>query len=592
MSHIKPLYLTLEQLLTDRLFQIADFQRPYSWETRQRQDLFEDIERVSGLRSDQHHFMATIVARRAKTKKLAGRDYHVLELVDGQQRMTTLVILLKAIEKQLKKSDKAMAARLEAVLNKGNSEYALLQTNHSTTLIFREYLRKGEYPTVRDVRTTADIQLVSAIKECEDFVGTRFRREGTVENLLNTVKKRLGFVLYEISDEETAYTLFEVLNSRGLDVSWPDRLKSLLMGRAFKFGSQADIDHLQQVWKEIYGVVGTREYIITEALRFAGTLYLNERPSKLLSEPEAVGKFRERATSSDKILDAAAALLNMVKACERLHSNQRLCAVGKVVHTRFLATAIDLHPDLAEREKEDLQRLWENVTFRIYGLAGKDARSSVGDYVRLAWEVGRKKIRTRTIAAQMKEWVRFYPKTELLKVAKKQDRYNDWQDELLYFMQRYEEFLARRQGQKFDNEVWKRIWAENSAKSIEHIWPQRNADRLKNREDIHRLGNLILLPPRLNSSLRASNPATKGQHYIKTGLLHVQQVVDDLAGWNSASIEKRERELLRWAADEWSDKLSAQASSSGTRSAAGRVRKPVVSSMRARVATKARPRRT
>jgi hypothetical protein len=51
------------------------------------------------------------------------------------------------------------------------------------------------------------------------------------------VKNRLTFIFHELDDEATVYTVFEVLNSRGLAVPWFDRLKSLLMGIAFEHGS-------------------------------------------------------------------------------------------------------------------------------------------------------------------------------------------------------------------------------------------------------------------------------------------------------------------------------------------------------------------
>ena len=52
-----------------------------------------------------------------------------------------------------------------------------------------------------------------------------------LSSLAALLKNRLFFLLHEIEDEQTVYTVFEVLNSRGLDVSWLDRLKSILMGR-------------------------------------------------------------------------------------------------------------------------------------------------------------------------------------------------------------------------------------------------------------------------------------------------------------------------------------------------------------------------
>lgn len=70
---------------------------------------------------------------------------------------------------------------------------------------------------------------------------------------------------------------------------------------------------------------------------------------------------------------------------------------------------------------------------------------------------------------------------------------------------------------------------------------------------VHRLGNLILLPPGMNSKLGAKAPKDKATDYTDTGLLVVQEVVGQLADWGPAAIEKRELKLMIWAEKEWAD---------------------------------------
>ena len=66
----------------------------------------------------------------------------------------------------------------------------------------------------------------------------------------------------------------------------------------------------------------------------------------------------------------------------------------------------------------------------------------------------------------------------------------------------------------------------------------------------HRLGNLVLLPPKLNSALQDKPAKGKAAHYRKTGLLITGEVADviDPADWNSRSIKERGERLLKWAA--------------------------------------------
>lgn len=86
------------------------------------------------------------------------------------------------------------------------------------------------------------------------------------------------------------YTVFEVLNSRGLPVAWLDRLKSSLMAKAFEAGGgdQAYIKELHTIWSSIYRTIGMRQAMSSEALRFAATLKSSQRPNKVLGEEDAV----------------------------------------------------------------------------------------------------------------------------------------------------------------------------------------------------------------------------------------------------------------------------------------------------------------
>jgi len=66
---IQPQFQTVGYLLTGRLFHIPEYQRAYSWQTRQRGDLFEDIKKVHSSGNDSTHFMATIVGPQGEIRQ-------------------------------------------------------------------------------------------------------------------------------------------------------------------------------------------------------------------------------------------------------------------------------------------------------------------------------------------------------------------------------------------------------------------------------------------------------------------------------------------------------------------------------------------
>ena len=136
--------------------------------------------------------------------------------------------------------------------------------------------------------------------------------------------------------------------------------------------------------------------------------------------------------------------------------------------------------------------------------------------------------------------------------------YESWEEELRYLMYRYEEYLASQKGQKFSNEQWNRIWEASAAHSIEHIMPQSkgspNQRSVKTGSIfVHRLGNLLLLPPGLNGMLADKNPIDKADEYLATGLLCAAEVANTIKsdGWGEKQVEERERKILSWVEQAW-----------------------------------------
>ena len=420
-------------------------------------------------------------------------------------------------------------------------------------------MRRGTAPQPDEAHTLADKELLSAIQECKKFV-EGWRKEGDLIELARLIKNRLSFILHEISDEKHVYTVFEVLNSRGMEVAWLDRLKSILMGLAFSIESanrEELIDELARIWSEIYAIIGRRQGLDTEALRFAATLYssdMQNRPqSRPLGERDAVDLLRSSAESPAQIQDIAHWLLDVTKACNKVMSNPRRNPVTRIAQVRLMAVAIRLG-EFNDEDRKSLLDCWERVSFRIYGLHGKDARTRVGDCCKLSWEVLGSKLSPDDIRKRIRQIGERYPIEEAIHGLRGNDCYSDWRDELRYFLFRYEEHLAEERGLNVNNIHWEHIWAKNASQSIEHIRPQSD---VKTPEDIkHTLGNLMLLPPQINSQLQDTQPQNKIESYRGTGFYHADEVVEMLEAspsWSKKTCKRRERRLLEWAAREWGE---------------------------------------
>ncbi|MBX4873274.1 DUF262 domain-containing protein [Rhizobium bangladeshense] len=552
--NLSPMHLKISGLLTGRLFRIPEYQRAYAWGTRQRSDLFADILGVK--ETGREHFMATVVALGRERRLIGADEFTTVEVVDGQQRITTLVILLKAIEKALDLEDRTEAKikrEIQELLVKDDAHsLVLLQTNHDTSNVFPAYIRDGDLK-IDQAHTAADMNVIDAATECEAFVA-HWKTHSPLVELVAIIRNQLSLIYHEIPDEATVYRVFEVLNSRGLDVKWIDKLKSQLMASLFEYVEQGTrkeaVLEMQGYWRDIYRTLGRRGDLGDEALRFTGTFYMSAEPRRILGQEDAVVALV--ASAGRKIATIAKVgsdLRAVVQAVGKLNSNARLRAVTKVVHARFVATAIMLREfDTATEEK--LLNAWERVTFRIFGLGGADARHKVGEYVRLAYRIYSKEISADDILEVLRSiGVDYEIDTLITGPEYWENCYEGWTEELRYLLYRYDEHLAEVAGQPLSVTQWNKIWLDEPSRSIEHITPQSDAQSYT-----HEVGNLTMLPPRINSSLQADPPASKAETYLTSGLLGTMEVglsIRRNGVWDEKAVRERTRRIHNFALQEW-----------------------------------------
>lgn len=552
---LNPLHVKVAALLQGRLFRIPEYQRAYSWGTRQRADLFNDI--LEAHRSGREHFMATVVALARETRTIGADEYRTAELVDGQQRITTIIVLLKAIEKALTVDDAAqekVKREIQELLVKSDEHsLILLQTNHDSSNVFTNYIRTGEIDS-KSATTAAEANLILAARECEAYVRD-WSRDKTLIDLIATLRNRLSAIYHELSDEATVYRVFEVLNSRGLDVKWIDKLKSQLMALIFEHvegGTRAEaVREMQVIWQGIYRTLGLRSELGDEALRFAGTWVLESRPNKIIGQEDAAAELTKFAgTEVKSIAGVGVRLKAVVEAVNELYENARLRAVTGIVHARFVATAILLRKfDSVSQQR--LLGIWERVTFRIFALGGADTRNKVGDYVRLGFDIVKNELAPDKIETSLKVLGEGYSIAEVLAKIDWSDCYNGWSEELRYLLFRYDEHLSSKAGEKLNVGQWNKVWADEPARSIEHIQPQSSEKGY-----VHNLGNLTMLPPGVNSSLRDKPPKDKAGIYKDCGLkatISVGNAIEHSAVWNEKAVLARAADIEAFVREEWRD---------------------------------------
>ncbi|MEI6654296.1 MAG: DUF262 domain-containing protein, partial [Verrucomicrobiota bacterium] len=238
---ITPTTLKITQLLgsANEQYVIPAYQRRFSWRCAQVAELWDDIDVVSG--SDTH-LLGTIVC-------LAGHHtagINCLELVDGQQRMTTIIIILHCIlERMHVEEEKETAGDLERLLGckaiggRTSSKIAL------DSLDSRQFAR---HVANEDVSAPENQRLASAFESIREWI-----EELDLTSLGEFLYKLLNqaFVIrLDVSEAKDAFKLFETINDRGLRLSPTDIIKNFILGNAARFGPK-DLQYAQDRWRDL-----------------------------------------------------------------------------------------------------------------------------------------------------------------------------------------------------------------------------------------------------------------------------------------------------------------------------------------------------
>jgi hypothetical protein len=337
----------------------------------------------------------------------------------------------------------------------------------------------------------------------------------------------------------------------------------MLMGVAAEYQTgdtqERYLAELHQRFQAIYRTVGLETLPGQEILRFSACLHAPDAPSRLGSSEGAL-EFLQSTVERDPscVLEVAQQLLDITQALRYLRDDWRIRGLTRIAHVRLLAVAILLRQQQPQtNDQEALFAAWEKVTFRIFGLARRDARTKVGEYTRLAHQL------TNTPTISSHDAVQAiaalgsdYRGNKAVSAMHHSDALHGWEDELRYFFYHYDKHLAAQHGQPFDSEQWAAIFQKPVGQVVECIYPENPQDGWSTmadsrRESVHYLGNLLIVSPRVNI-LTASKPfAAKRELYEQFARVLATQEILAQSSWTYSQIVAREKHLLAWAKQYW-----------------------------------------
>jgi len=231
--------LTVQTLFGGRRFEVPDYQRGYAWSRGQWTDLLDDLE---ALPPSKDHFTGTVVLKArdgdGQLVDLEGQQYKSYDVVDGQQRLTTLVLLLDSIRREV------VALGMQPLADGINKTYVRF-IDRAQQPVFKLRLNDGsqhflesvvlaEQPGPIGPRTNSERRL----REARDFFARYLEEQrhelssGFTEWLLalhDKLAHHLRVNLYEVEDAAEVGVIFEVMNNRGKPLSELDLVKNYVL---------------------------------------------------------------------------------------------------------------------------------------------------------------------------------------------------------------------------------------------------------------------------------------------------------------------------------------------------------------------------
>lgn len=254
-----------EVLGNGKIYRVPQFQRDYSWDQDNWEDLWNDITIVKATGSP--HYMGSVVLQNDGTKEYL--------IIDGQQRFTTLSILTLAFIARIQKlSDDdidrdANKERVDILMKQyiGQKDPASLRysskifLNENNDGFYQQRLLTFKSPINASKLSDSEKLMWEAYVFFQKNIEKDFKTQSG-EDLANILNKVIGdllmFIQITVQDELNAYTVFETLNSRGVDLTSTDLLKNFLFSLVAK--SKTDLDQVKGQWKKIIDAIGLKDF--------------------------------------------------------------------------------------------------------------------------------------------------------------------------------------------------------------------------------------------------------------------------------------------------------------------------------------------
>lgn len=597
---------TVQEIFADKLFRVPDYQRGYAWEKKQWQDLIDDLE---DLPEGKEHYTGTVILNLSNTdqpvREEGGKRLSVYNIVDGQQRLTTILLLLSCLSKEFKE----MGAR--DALARGIREDYIEVTDIEGRKLCRLTLNKDchDYFEKNIISETVSVHgpeikshelLFSAKNYFEDYLtakrGDNLEFEKYLLDFHNKITNSMKFTVYSVPDASDVGVIFEVMNNRGKPLSEMEKVKNYLLYLTSKIPLEAVAqvsNEINRVWGSIFEQLMEADASSVEnenqLLRSSWLMAYNYLPrdwdgyntiKKEFSLKDHAGDYSRllgRVTQYVNILSQACQAYCDIVAPKRDRAfnkfidekeirNQLRQKSEKLVRIGNIAPFLPMLMAIRIRFPEDsgvyLNALdvCELYAFRIYRFHERRSNTGQTYLFRKGNQLFKREITPQVLLANLKKKILKYSPQE--RFAEKMSLgamnwYNFYG--LKYFLYEFEEHLSKGKGVQMP---WADLMRKDKKDTIEHILPQLpdrpywqdrwNPDQIH--LYLHDIGNLTLT---FDNSVYSNKPfpEKRGEpgknNCYTTSNLFQERELSKFVDWTEKELLERRAEIINWATDRW-----------------------------------------
>lgn len=584
----------LQSVLGDYILRIPDYQRGYAWEEKQWNDFVEDIDALVD-DSLQSHYTGTIVLYMPRNvqdrefKQYGRRDrYPVAEVIDGQQRLTSISLYLAAISRRLTLLGEDCHEEQDKYLYKSGQPRLELNSEQCRDIYYELITTgKSDLPT----NTSHQNRIVEAynhfdnhIKECD---------QERLEQLLCAITNKMHFSSYVIDDHSEVGMTFELMNSRGKDLTHLELLKNYLM---YWTNRNADEDQkgsiiksINLAWKNVYNNL-QRQNEEFQCLRIAWILLCSYAPKEWdgyngfkRDDIIPIRHFTESRTKADVIdfiYEFTSVLSSVSKFYSEVISNDqpspqqakwlsKIKRAGNIANFLPLIVVAKMHLEagrIPEIDYINLLKSIETYSYRVFLWQGRRSNSGLTNFFRWSYElysadnVGRSLL---SIIDSINQLTTYYisEKDFVEDCNKVQPWYTPAHKRVLkYTLFEYELYLLESQCKGQSPRI---DWDQIQDSTLEHILPQTPAAGSQWRakwsdEDrekyVHDISNIVLTFDNsryLNFEFDVKRGTAGSGYCYANSNIRQERKIAEFTDWTVEECKRRKEQLTEWICSRW-----------------------------------------